>query len=289
MSERMRLLSAGLVTAAVTACGGGGDAGQRFMLRYHPPAGALFQYEIEQEMRMAFAGGGVLGALAGLGGNAQFKVHMFITQTVGDSVGSSVQITTLFDSATFESPTIPRAAMDDALHRVRGVRTAMVFDDRMQVVRAESQVPGQPAVPQQFSSGLRAMTFTLPEEPVKTGDQWTVDNELPMGDVPGLNRPIVGHTTLTILDVHAVGPDTTIRVGFETTFPREPIEMDVEGKHVTFTFSGSLKGEQEFSMLLGTTLGGTSDGTVNMTINAGSVGATASMSIGQRTTVRLKT
>src|SRR3977135_3207764 len=96
----------GVVALLVPACGDAPD-NRKFALRYHPPAGSLYQYEVQQEMKMGVQGGGLRGGLLG-GQNADFTLRMFVSLSVDDAGGGRFRVTTTNDSATFTSPTLPR-------------------------------------------------------------------------------------------------------------------------------------------------------------------------------------
>jgi hypothetical protein len=276
----------GAVALLVPACGDAPDT-RKFLLRYHPPAGGLYQYEVQQEMKMGVQGGGLMGGLLG-GQNADFTLRIFVTLSVDDAAGGRVRITTTHDSATFTSPTLPRGMMDAELRSARGRSDAAVLDDHMRVVpAAEGATPAAAAAaPGQTSHELQGLMFTLPDGAVGKGDSWIVEAQFP---IPGVTRPVVGSSRLTILDIRTVGPDTTVKVRTVTTFPREPIQINAEGHRVTVQMSGSLTGEQEFSVLLGATLGGTMTGAVRMALSGGRLGnESAIMTLNQRTSVRLR-
>jgi hypothetical protein len=277
------------VALPLDACGGGAEqSGKKFILRYHPPAGMQFRYEVVQEMKASVQGGGLVGSLLGFGGSGEFTLRMYVTSEVGEPVQGRVPLTTVVDSATFASPTLPRRMMEESVRRVRGRRSTTVFDDRMRFVAAgdmaasESRQP----IPGQVSGGMRGLMFPFPDGPVGNGDSWTTQTEIPLGKLP--TKPVVGRTTITIRDIREVGSDTTVRVAFETTFPSEPIQLEVEGGRGTLRLGGSLTGDQEFSMLLGATVSGTNGGEMRMTLSGAALGDTpANVTMSQRVTIRL--
>jgi hypothetical protein len=121
-----------------------------------------------------------------------------------------------------------------------------------------------------MSSAIKAMAIGFPEGPVGRGDTWTIETELPLGQVPGVKAP--GRTTLTVKEFRVAGQDTTVVLGVETAFPDGPIQMNIQGQSATLRLAGSLSGEQVFSLTRGTAVSGTMKGTMKMNLSGGPLG-----------------
>jgi len=254
---RLLLLTAG-------ACGG---HGAKVTLRYRPPAGAVYRYGLEQVTQLHMES----GPLAALG-KQQILIRMYFTQTVkGPASGGGTEADVVFDSMTMEMPGL-RRGMQSELAKLQGMRATIVYDDRGQAIRSEFVAsPGvSPDLVKQMESGVSAMTFGFPDQPVGQGDSWTTTTELPLAQLPGTNAETAGpaRTTLTIREIRIVGSDTSVVVDISTTFPPGPIQLDIAGQRSTLTLEGVLKGQQQFSLTQGAILGGTIKGTTTMNITS---------------------
>jgi hypothetical protein len=280
--------SIGALAVLVVACGGEKPNTAKIALRYHPPAGAAFQYELAQEMKMRLVGGGLMGALLGGLGSEDLKLQMYFTMNIGsDATPVEMEITTVLDSIKVQAPSLG-ADVGQGMNRLRGLRTSAVYDERMQVVRINPAPDADAEIPPQIAGNLRGMSIALPEGPVGMGDSWTVETPLPLGDMTHIAKGLVGQTTMTVREIRFIGPDTVVRVGIVTTFPTEPFELEIEGKKTTMQLGGGLTGEQEFSMLLGALLSGSATGALRMTVTGGALGSeAATISMNTKTTTRL--
>src|SRR5207245_104104 len=75
-----------------------------------------------------------------------FTMRMYYTQSVDGPAEGGTGITVKFDSTTLESPMMGPDAMKPALDRMRGLTSTIVYDDRMNVVRAQfGGVAGPPS------------------------------------------------------------------------------------------------------------------------------------------------
>jgi len=264
-----RVHASALLLLATGACGGHGP---KVTLRYRPPAGAVYRYGLEQrtELRMES------GPLAALG-KQHILIRMYFTQTVrGPASGGGTEADVVFESMTMEMPGVRRDIQSE-LAKLRGMRATIVYDDRGQAIRSEfAASPGvSPDLVKQMQSGVSAMTFGFPDQPVGQGDSWTTTTELPLAQLPGTNAETAGpaRTTLTIREIRIVGggsegSDTSVVVDISTTFPAGPIQLDIAGQRSTLTLDGVLKGHQQFSLTQGAILDGTIKGATTMNITS---------------------
>jgi len=160
------------------------------------------------------------------------------------------------------------------------------------VVRTNfAAAPGvPPEMTAQMAAGVKTMTFAFPEQPVGQGDSWTVATELPMGQLPGASasRPGTALTTLTVKEIRIAGGDTTVVLDVKTTFPPDPIQLDVAGQRATLRLTGTMAGSQQYSLTRGTVVEGTLKGTMKMNITGGALGQQGmDMSSDAETTLRL--
>ncbi len=130
MAAPRPLVPALAALAAVSGCRGA--SGPKLTLRYHPPAGAAYRYALEQQNSMKFEGGSVAGP------EQSVTMRMYFTQAVGGPApgGGWTAVTVTFDSTAFESLGMEVGAMQPALDRMRGMKSDIVYDDRMNVVSA---------------------------------------------------------------------------------------------------------------------------------------------------------
>ena len=104
MTAARRILPAGVALAAVLV--GCGKSGPKVALRYHPPAGAVYHFALDQQSKIKFESGPAAAM-----GEQQLTMHMYFTQAVGDPSGNNITVTMTFDSITAESPMLPQAMM----------------------------------------------------------------------------------------------------------------------------------------------------------------------------------
>lgn len=268
----MRLrLAAVLAVLPVVGCGDG----RKIALRYHPPAGAVYHYALEQNTKITVHSGPLTGM-----GQQQLTMHMHFTQTVkGPAAGGGTEVQVVFDSTTMEMPGMTSDAVGAQLSRMRGLRSTVVFDDRAQILHTDF-APGQNVPPQlanQMAAGIKAMTFGFPEQPVGRGDSWTMTTELPLGQIPGANASQAGpaRTTLTVREIRMMGSDTSVIIGIKTAFPTGPIQLTFAGQQATLKLAGQLAGDQEFSISRGAVVGGAMSGSMTMNISAPALGMTS--------------
>ena len=194
-------------------------------------------------------------------------MHVYFTQVVTGPTKGGVGVTVRLDSTTLDSPLMAANAYRAAFDRIRGLTSNVVYDDRMNVVSAEFTKGGAAAISpitEQIAKNLKDATFPLPDKPVGVGDTWTAQVDLPINQIAAGNPPMHATTKLTMKEIHAEGADTTILVALVTTFPADPIKVKQEGQDLTLTMSGSLTGEQLFSVSRGAVVRAARSGTMRI-------------------------
>ncbi len=262
MTSHRRYLA--VLLLAVACRGGDRPVEGKLTLRYHPPKGAVYSYALEQHNTMTMES----GPFSGMGPQTLALIMHFTQAVTGPAADSGVGVRITFDSTRMEAPGMPAAMMEQAMARLRGTSAAIVFDDRMRMLHATPS--DSVGIPPEMGTAIKAMAFALPEAPVGRGDTWTVETELPLGQVPGMKAP--GRTTLTVKDIQVSGGDTTVVLGVETTFPGDPIEMHIQGQRALLHLGGGLSGDQVFSLTRGTAVSGTMKGKLKMNLSGGPLG-----------------
>src|SRR5205807_1507237 len=124
-------------------------------------------------------------------------------------------------------------AMGRALDRMRGMKSDIVYDERMHVLSAAfTGLAGAPSlVTEQLGSSMKGMAFPLPEGPVGVGDSWVAEHELPLGQQAlNASRPLKSRTRITLKEIQIAGADTSVVLGIETHFPDDPITLTQRGE-----------------------------------------------------------
>lgn len=240
-------------------------------LRYHPPAGATYRYTMEQHTDMKFEGG-PMSQLP----EQQMAMHLYFTQTVTGPTAGGIAVTVRLDSTTLDSPLMAANAYRPAFDRIRGLTSNVVYDDRMNVVRSEFAKTGAATISpitEQIAKNLKEATFPLPDGPVGVGDSWTAQMDLPISHIARGGAPMHATTKLTVKEIHAEGADTTILVSLLTTFPEDPIKVQQQGEELTLQISGSLTGDQLFSMGRGAVVRAARSGTMRIHMTGAILGA----------------
>src|SRR5437870_6559195 len=220
------LARAATVLVTIGACRGGAS-GAKITLRYHPPTGAAYHYSLDQQNAMRIVGG-PMSALP----EQTFRMRMYYTQVVKGPAQGGVAVTVTFDSTSLDAPGMGPGAMRPALDRMRGMRSDIVYDDRMHVLSAAfTGLTGAPSpVTEQLGSSMKAMAFPLPEGPVGVGDSWVAEHELPLGQQAlNASRPLKSRTRITVKEIQIAGADTSVVLGIETHFPDDPITLTQRG------------------------------------------------------------
>jgi len=271
--------------AALSGCRGGGGGGPKVTLRFHPPAGAAYHYALEQQNSMKFVNG-PMGAMP----EQSVTMRMYFTQLVAGPAQGGTAVTVTFDSTAVESPGMGAGMMQPALDRMRGMKSALVYDDRMHVLSAAFTGVTGAASPmtEQMGKNLKALTFPLPEGPVGVGDSWTSETDLPLGEQVSASTPIKTKTKLTVKDIQVAGADTSVLLVIETTFPGAPIKLSQQGQQVTMKLSGGLTGEQLYSLSRSAQMRATMGGTMRINVKGGQGGqGEMTMAMTQQTSLKL--
>jgi hypothetical protein len=163
-------------------------------------------------------------------------------------------------------------AMRPALDRMRGMRSEIVYDERMHVLSAAfTGLTGAPSpVTEQLGSSMKSMAYPLPEGPVGVGDSWVAEHELPLGhQMLNASQPLKSRTKITVKEIQIAGADTSVLLGIETSFPDEPITLTQPGQGGapqtgTLRLSGNLSGEQVYSLKRSAQVRAMMGGTIKM-------------------------
>ena len=260
-----------VVSLAVAACDGGGG-GPKIALRFHPPAGAVYHYALEQRTQVGIES----GPLAAMGKQRLFmRVHF--TQTVKGPGEGGTEVDVVFESMEMEIPGVSPDVIAREIAKLNGLRSTLVYDETGKIVRSHFEpTPGTPPdLTRQMSSGVQAMTFGFPDHPVGKGDSWTITTQLPLPQVPGTNASQAGPaiSTLTVREIRITGADTAVVVDIKTAFPSGPIHISSGGQSGTIKLEGDLAGHQQFSISRGAILDGTIKGSTKMHLASALFGA----------------
>src|SRR3989441_8318273 len=92
-----------------------------------------------------------------------FRMRMYYTQLVKGPAQGGVAVTVTFDSTSIEAPGMGSGAMGPALDRMRGMKSDVVYDERMHVLSAAfTGLAGAPSpVTEQLGSSMKGMAFPL--------------------------------------------------------------------------------------------------------------------------------
>ena len=287
MPTARSLAIAAVAFVTVGGCGGG-SSGPRVTLRYHPPAGAAYHYALDQQNAMRIEGG-PMSSLP----EQTFRMRMYYTQLVKGPAQGGVAVTVTFDSTSIEAPGMGPGAMGPALDRMRGMKSDVVYDERMHVLSAAfTGLAGAPSpVTEQLGSSMKGMAFPLPEGPVGVGDSWVTEHELPLGQQLNASHALKARTKITVKEIRIASADTSVVLGIETTFPDEPITLTQPGQGgaphtATLKLSGSLSGEQEYSLHRSAQVRAMMGGTIKMKSASGGRGE-MTMAMTQQTSLQL--
>lgn len=252
-------------------------------LRYHPPAGAVYHYVLEQTSRFA-------PDTATVADSATLtSMTLAFSQAVGDRAAEGIPVTITLDSSGVASPMLNPAAAAAASATLRGLRLTAVFDDQLRLVRNDlSALDRLPAlVREQVQLGVRAAALPFPEQPVGAGDGWTNETELPFAQLAS-GTPLTVASRITVRSIGVARGDTTVLLGVETALPDRPLQFNLGGQTVTVTLRGGITGEQVFSLTRGAVVSGALGGTIHLNVTGGFFGTQGmAMRVEQHATTRL--
>lgn len=277
-----------LLLAVVLACRGPEKPAAvavtaKIPLRYHPPAGAVYHYVLEQSSRFAPDTARVADS------STVTSMTLAFSQQIGARVADGIPVTVTLDSSGVASPMLSPAAAASAAGQLRGLRVAGVMDDRLRFVRNDLSALGRlPAiVREQVELGIKAAALSFPEEAVGTGDGWSVETELPFAQLASGTAFTVS-SRLTVRSISVTAGDTTVTLGVETTLPERPLAFSFGGQQITVTLHGGLTGDQVFSLTRGAVVNGTLGGTMHLTVTGGFFGSQGmAMRVEQQAATRL--
>lgn len=252
-------------------------------LRYHPPAGAVYHYVLEQTSRFA-------PDTATVADSATLtSMTLAFSQAVGDRSAEGIPVTMTLDSSGVASPMLNPAAAAAASATLRGLRLTAVFDDQLRLVRNDlSALDRLPVlVREQVQLGVRAAALPFPEQPVGAGDGWTNETELPFAQLAS-GTPLTVASRITVRSIGVARGDTTVLLGVETALPDRPLQFNLGGQTVTVTLRGGITGEQVFSLTRGAVVSGALGGTIHLNVTGGFFGTQGmAMRVEQHATTRL--
>jgi len=269
----MRHHAAALLLLAVVACGGGGGGGgPKVALRYHPPAGAVYHFGVEQHTTVSAES----GPLARMG-RQQILMRLYFTQTVKGPVNGGTEVDVVFETITMEIPGMPSNIAGGALAGLQGMHGTLVIDERGKVIRSDfARAPSvSPDMAKRLAAGVNAMAFGFPEQRVGRGDSWTFTSELPLDQVPGITASTteVARTTLTVRELRVEGSDTSVVLDIKTEFPSQPIHLASAEQSGTLKLEGGTAGHQVFSISRGAIVDGTVKGTMKINFSGSGLGS----------------
>lgn len=237
----------------------------KIALRFHPPAGAVYHYVMDQTSSFGPDSGADTGGVN--------SMRIVFTQTVGTADADGVPVTVTFDSTRVVSPMLNPAAADQAAERLREVHLTTIYDDHLRPVHndvsALSGIP--PLVRDQMQVGFRAAALALPDQSVGPGDTWTNETELPISAIGG--APLTVHTKVTVREISVSRGDTTVRLGVETALPAAPMKFAFGGQQFTVALKGAITGEQTLSLTRGAVVSAALGGTMHVGVSGGFFGA----------------
>jgi hypothetical protein len=236
----------------------------KIALRFHPPAGAVYHYVMDQTSSFGPDSGADTGGVN--------SMRIVFTQTVGAPDAGGVPVTFTFDSTRVESPMLNPAAAEQAAERLREVHLTTIYDDHLRPVHNDvSALAGiPPLVRDQMQVGFRAAALALPDQPVGPGDSWTNETELPVSAIGG--TPLTVHTKVTVREISVSRGDTTVRLGVETALPSEPMKFAFGGQQFTVALKGAITGEQTLSLTRGAVVSAALGGTMHVGVSGGFFG-----------------
>jgi hypothetical protein len=277
-----------LLLAAVLACRGKEQPAAtpvttKIPLRYHPPAGAVYHYVLEQTSRFA------PDTATAADSSTLTSMTLAFSQAVGARGADGIPVAVTLDSTTVASPMLNPTAAASAAAELRGLRLTAVLDDRLRMVRDDlSALARLPAlVREQVQLGIRAAALPFPEQSVGVGDSWTNETELPFAQLAS-GTPLTVASTITVRGISVSRGDTTVLLGVETGLPQHPLQFNFGGQTVSVALRGGITGDQVFSLTRGAVVSGSLGGTVHLSVSGGFFGSQGmAMRVDQHAATRL--
>ena len=265
MADRLRRLAL-TVPIACAALGCGSD---KVLLRYHPKANTTHRYTLDEQMKVAVAGASASLPAMDMGMSVQLRERIGEANRggvggVGGVGGTAVSWSV--DTLTFRPP----AGMDAAspafasqIARVKAMSFDLVYDDRRIPLKVQVHDPlgAAAAEGRRVTGNVEMFNYPLPVEPVGKGDHWRVETDIPLPETGG---PVSVQSVLTVKDITVAAGDTTVVFEVSTQFPEQPIAISRMGQTMTMKLSGTITGEQAFSVSQGMVLDATVSGTIKM-------------------------
>jgi len=119
------------------------------------------------------------------------------------------------------------------------------------------------------------------------GDSWTSETDLPIGAALGASAPLKSHTKLTVKQIQAAETDTSVVLAVETTFPGEPFTITQGGRKASVRLTGTVTGEQVFSLAKSVPVHFTMGGSMRIAMRDLSSSQGMTIAMEQQTTLQL--
>ena len=243
--------------AAFATCGGAPTV----TLRYRPPAGQTLEYVMDQDVTIRIESSPRRAAE-----RQDMRMHFEVAQRVKGPVANGTEISVRINRADVDFPQLPPEARSLAARMLQGLEMRTVYDDRMRLLSAEMVSQGRSVeLTNQITGGLLGGAFPLPERPVRAGQSWEGEIASPMGEMPGVDKPMKVQYKIRLARIRQSITDTVARFDVEVSFPTDPIPIAEGGGTGTLTMAGSLKGDMEYSITRSALLHTSLNGSVRMT------------------------
>ena len=258
----------------------------KVLLRYHPKANTTHRYALDEQMKMTVAGTPAQVPAMNMGMSVQLRERVGEPSQGGTAVSWSIDTLTLSAPAGVD---VAGAALAAEIARIRAMSFDLVYDDRRIPlhVRVSDPLGEAPPEAQRVAGNVQMFNYPLPVEPVGKGDHWRVETDIPLAGLPDAGGPISVQSVLTVKDITVTAGDTTVVFVITTQFPDRPITMSRMGQTMTMKVSGTINGEQSFSMSQGMVLDGNVNGTIQMTMTIpGLASAPITMALDMQATLK---
>ena len=277
---RPRCTGAVALLLALAAPLGAQDTGRRlsgkFLLRFHPPAGARYGVVQEQDVRVDSDSGPSGDLMA-----QHMRTRMYSVREVTGPVAGGIAVATRIDSAVAEAVLPTGGTHREEMGQLRGAAGRLVYDERMRLVRADFADAS-------LAENLQAFDVAaFPAKAVGRGDSW--DEALAVSlELPGLNEPVTLRTRMTLRDVRLDGGDTTVVITLGFRMPDDPLAVRDGEARFAMTLTGEWTGELEYSLTRGATVAMSVGGTIHVKIeNRDLLAQPIAMRMDQRLSQRL--